>query len=244
MRGFGLGLLVAMGLVGARAASAEDIATFMTLGGQPNVAWTQVPHADGGKFHSIGSTGEANATIRFSATPLPFVPEEAPLTALAAFGDIPALMTVDFGAAYPTTYGHIKQPFMEVGGTVEFRYAGADPLVVNGVSYATGALLLSMRPVFFDPLGDLMAGEFLSDFSPVIDGVHSRSAGFLAERFSSPLVIHDDAYYPWIEDFTAEITGGSFSYSGSIPEPASWTLMLAGFGLAGAALRRRKPLSD
>ncbi|UAJ12949.1 PEPxxWA-CTERM sorting domain-containing protein (plasmid) [Polymorphobacter megasporae] len=30
--------------------------------------------------------------------------------------------------------------------------------------------------------------------------------------------------------------------SGTVPEPAAWTLMIAGFGLVGAALRRRAPI--
>jgi hypothetical protein len=30
--------------------------------------------------------------------------------------------------------------------------------------------------------------------------------------------------------------------AGGVPEPASWALMIGGFGLAGAALRRRKAL--
>jgi hypothetical protein len=37
----------------------------------------------------------------------------------------------------------------------------------------------------------------------------------------------------WITDFT----GGS---GPGVPEPASWALMISGFGLAGAALRRRR----
>jgi len=36
--------------------------------------------------------------------------------------------------------------------------------------------------------------------------------------------------------FTAEAGAGG---NGGVPEPASWALMIAGFGLAGAALRRR-----
>ena len=38
-----------------------------------------------------------------------------------------------------------------------------------------------------------------------------------------------------------DITGGSVT-SGAVPEPATWALMIGGFGLAGAALRRRRTL--
>lgn len=34
---------------------------------------------------------------------------------------------------------------------------------------------------------------------------------------------------------------GTFGYAGAVPEPGSWALLLAGFGLAGHALRRRAP---
>lgn len=33
---------------------------------------------------------------------------------------------------------------------------------------------------------------------------------------------------------------GDISLSSAVPEPATWAMMIAGFGLAGAALRRRK----
>ena len=36
------------------------------------------------------------------------------------------------------------------------------------------------------------------------------------------------------------ITGATFSVTALVPEPASWTTMIAGFGVAGAVLRRRK----
>ena len=46
------------------------------------------------------------------------------------------------------------------------------------------------------------------------------------------------------DDYLGDNSGGiSLSVGAAgVPEPASWTLMIAGFGLAGAALRRRKPL--
>lgn len=35
-------------------------------------------------------------------------------------------------------------------------------------------------------------------------------------------------------------TNYAFRVTGAVPEPAAWALMIAGFGLAGAALRRRR----
>jgi hypothetical protein len=35
------------------------------------------------------------------------------------------------------------------------------------------------------------------------------------------------------------ITGSGFD-TGAVPEPASWAMLIAGFGLTGAAMRRRR----
>jgi hypothetical protein len=48
-------------------------------------------------------------------------------------------------------------------------------------------------------------------------------------------VNYDGVYYD-------DSTGVNFTLS-SVPEPATWTMMLTGFGIAGAALRRRKPVA-
>ncbi|TFU06590.1 PEP-CTERM sorting domain-containing protein [Polymorphobacter arshaanensis] len=40
--------------------------------------------------------------------------------------------------------------------------------------------------------------------------------------------------YPLGGDFSVEVTGAA------VPEPASWALMIAGFGMVGTSLRRRK----
>jgi len=44
-------------------------------------------------------------------------------------------------------------------------------------------------------------------------------------------------------DTFANNPGAAPPPSGGVPEPASWALMIAGFGLAGAALRRRSALA-
>jgi hypothetical protein len=39
----------------------------------------------------------------------------------------------------------------------------------------------------------------------------------------------------------ADFAPDASSFTASVPEPAAWALMIAGFGLVGAALRRRLP---
>jgi hypothetical protein len=44
-------------------------------------------------------------------------------------------------------------------------------------------------------------------------------------------------------NFSENIENGAGVINAGVPEPASWALMIAGFGLAGAALRRRRPVA-
>lgn len=41
---------------------------------------------------------------------------------------------------------------------------------------------------------------------------------------------------------TIETGGGTFTFSSGVPEPATWAMMIAGFGLIGMAARRRRGL--
>ena len=52
--------------------------------------------------------------------------------------------------------------------------------------------------------------------------------------------LHDDGHMGRYAQFGFEFGGqaNAFSLTRSVPEPASWALMIAGFGMVGAAQRR------
>ena len=58
------------------------------------------------------------------------------------------------------------------------------------------------------------------------------------------LITSDTAFQvadtPWATQIVVNAIGGT---GGAVPEPASWALMIGGFGMAGAALRRRRAVA-
>ena len=51
---------------------------------------------------------------------------------------------------------------------------------------------------------------------------------------------HPDKDYIFVDNFTL----GAATPVSAVPEPATWAMMIAGFGLAGSALRRRRAGRD
>jgi PEP-CTERM motif len=59
--------------------------------------------------------------------------------------------------------------------------------------------------------------------------------------FSGPLTFRymSVSGAPVIDDFTFDVRAVASPPNGAVPEPATWGMMLAGFGIVGAAMRRR-----
>jgi len=93
--------------------------------------------------------------------------------------------------------------------------------------------------------GLLSLGGFSAPYGSLVGqiGVGPGSYRLLGTSFTgSAWATGTLTLYYW-DTFTADNTGSVAADIAVVPEPAGWAVMIAGFGLAGAALRRRRVLS-
>jgi len=123
-----------------------------------------------------------------------------------------------------------------ISGTFEFRTAagGGGSLLLGGVF--TGSWLTGkddaggLMTVLNGGTLDLTSG--VTDISWIFDDSASFSFSGVTPAFGD---LNDDGA---LDSFNA--TGFSATFSGAVPEPTTWALMILGFGGAGAMLRRRR----
>lgn len=123
-----------------------------------------------------------------------------------------------------------------INGTFEFRTAagGGGSLLLGGVftgSWLTGkddagGLMTVLNG------GTLQLTSGVTDISWIYDDSASFSFSGVTPAFGD---LNDDGA---LDSFNA--TGFSATFSGAVPEPTTWALMILGFGGAGAMLRRRR----
>jgi len=125
-----------------------------------------------------------------------------------------------------------------MGGTFEFRTAsgGGGDLLLRGVF--SGAWLTGKDDAgsFMSVLngGTLELSSGVTDLSGIFDDSAAFSFSGVNPGFGDT---NDDGA---LDGFVA--TGFSATFSGAVPEPGTWALMILGFGGAGAMLRRRRTL--
>ena len=117
--------------------------------------------------------------------------------------------------------------------TITLTFATAVSMFGGGFNYAinSGGGLYGSNPTIaaYDASNVLIASYDLFTLAPI-------STPFAVDAFAFRGI---DGGGTMIKSFT--ITGSYIIMAGSaVPEPASWAMLIAGFGLTGAAMRRRR----
>jgi hypothetical protein len=112
----------------------------------------------------------------------------------------------------------------------QFRYGAISPVALQaGVRYVVGAYMDSGVTGTATSLGTGQGGT--GSFNPLLSYVNDRFSNF------------DSAFgFPFETNNTGGVwLGANLHFGGDvIPEPASWAMMIAGFGVVGFAARRRR----
>ena len=170
--------------------------------------------------------------------------------------------SIDDGAG-GTYSGNIQSRVVRsADGTVDFYWrvldtayapgpAGGQPLALSGFRIGNFAPVAGLNGDFrLDGLGDVGLSSIY-----VFSGTQKTFANF---NFANPLDAGESSYFMFLDtryrDYAKtglmdvanvgqtriSATFATFAPTGGVPEPAAWAMLLAGFGLTGAAIRRRR----
>ena len=150
-------------------------------------------------------------------------------TAVVTIDDVAKTMTVSVsfsGLTSPTIASHIHAATAAPGtGT-----AGVATMVPAFTNFPLGVTSGSMQPTLFDLLA---ASSYNPAYITANGGTPATAAAALISAIAS-----GRAYF---NIHTTQFPGGEIrGFLATVPEPASWMLMLLGFGAIGFALRRRQ----
>jgi hypothetical protein len=225
-------------------------------------SYTQLGTASTVRNERVGATGNRLYTTSTGTSTVPgsvgvsfnFL---SPSLVAAGLSNLSATMTLNLSQT-GNTVSRASNFLIQSGyvGTFSFIYSGTAPLVVGGNTYSAGANLLSGSIGGSD--GGAVAGSGTSGGLSAATGP-SRTVSYTSDFLDFANVQANDlalgltSITPGLSaganqslnSFRASSTG-SFSSDpapiavGSVPEPATWGMLVLGFGLVGGHMRRRR----
>ncbi len=173
---------------------------------------------------------------------------------LLALAGCAALAAPSFAQTFSNNWSFVDDG---TGQTVIGTVSG----LVNGTDVSAEGLTFTITQApFADLLGDYTVDggpAFSADQYSAVDGVVTKldifyqDAGFTKLFWLGTSGFLQGTNFPELQNGAGEEVyslnaGATFSAiteaDGAVPEPASWALMVAGFGLAGAAMRRQRAI--
>jgi hypothetical protein len=134
-------------------------------------------------------------------------------------------------SAYDDTFSTVSAPALSFTETTDFTNAFAAPVFLGGALFGPGSLtnLLNFSSNLGTDatIGNTGFGLFLSD-----SFVSGSSVNEFVFAYDDQITNPDDDNHDDLI-FRAVVT--------SVPEPATWAMMLLGFGAVGAMMRRKRP---
>jgi hypothetical protein len=171
------------------------------------------------------------------------------LKALSAIALALSIATPAFSAVVVRTYDFVATDFRALGPPVVPPFAnvtGSFTLTFDDAASAfqrTDGIVLNSLSI---PHGTLFSYSFAPNAPLIFDVRGPQSLFFIAvgsAASSTPSFINAAYSLPNSPGFFNGFSGRVSLRTGAVPEPATWSLLIVGFGIVGAAARRRRALA-
>lgn len=259
----GVGILAAALFAGPAQAIVTTFASFTNIGSSTNLRWVVSDNDAGGNFsrnatfyttQDFGSTEPGTSLVQFSF----LQPQLAPLV-------FNTLANFTLTGSVTSTIATLQSGLLVQNNlTASFSFRSLTPIFIDGTEFAPGSNLLSgsfssgvLAGVRNSNSGGISAADpfasitYTSDFltfSPFSSNDSlALSLTSISPRLNALNAAEDIMLTPTraVRSFRA-VAQGDFSSDPApepVPEPATWGMLIVGFGMVGFVARRRKAVA-
>lgn len=149
----------------------------------------------------------------------------------------------DTGYALGGTTGTPGQVVVSFSGGMVFDGAGIDFITYDNFGLSEGLQVEgSLDGVAYTLIGNVGAqfATLCSPGSPCASGFDLAGTGLASAKYFRLTAVQDACVSAFPECYDLDTLEAVNFAGGAVPEPASWAMLIAGFGIAGGQMRRRR----